>query len=198
MIFLLYLDSVNIREWEKPAHPSKLKKKCNYETPYCRSILLWRWEEAKVCSLPEEEQFQRGGGIEPGKLMRPCRSKGWEGKSAVVAGRSLPGWWVTPAVSLLRRVRLSLTTWLYLLRQQPGVESSQRESVKQSPDTVRVWDAIEGSRSNRQGRAFFFEHGVKASNDINTLNSIVCQPLSVQVRHGEEKNDPPRRQSKLT
>jgi hypothetical protein len=34
MIFLLYLDSVDIREWEKPAHPSKLKKKCNYETPY--------------------------------------------------------------------------------------------------------------------------------------------------------------------
>ncbi len=24
-----------MREWEKPAHPSKLKKKCNYETPYC-------------------------------------------------------------------------------------------------------------------------------------------------------------------
>jgi hypothetical protein len=31
---LLYLDSVDMREWEKPAHPSKLKKKCNYETPY--------------------------------------------------------------------------------------------------------------------------------------------------------------------
>jgi hypothetical protein len=30
---LLYLDSGDMREWEKPAHPSKLKKKCNYETP---------------------------------------------------------------------------------------------------------------------------------------------------------------------
>ncbi len=32
MVFLLYLDSGDIREWEKPAHPSKWKKKCNYET----------------------------------------------------------------------------------------------------------------------------------------------------------------------
>jgi hypothetical protein len=35
MVFLLYLDSGDIKEWEKPVHPSKLKKKCNYETPYC-------------------------------------------------------------------------------------------------------------------------------------------------------------------
>jgi hypothetical protein len=42
---LLYLDSVDMREWEKPAHPSKLKKKCNYETPYCRLPFLW--EEKK-------------------------------------------------------------------------------------------------------------------------------------------------------
>jgi hypothetical protein len=28
-----------MREWEKPAHPSKLKKKCNYETPYCGSVI---------------------------------------------------------------------------------------------------------------------------------------------------------------
>ena len=29
-----------MREWEKPAHPSKLKKKCNYETPYWIRIRL--------------------------------------------------------------------------------------------------------------------------------------------------------------
>jgi hypothetical protein len=32
---LVYLDSGDIKEWEKPAHASNLKKKCDYETPYC-------------------------------------------------------------------------------------------------------------------------------------------------------------------
>jgi hypothetical protein len=30
---LVYLDSGDIKEWEKPAHASNLKKKCDYETP---------------------------------------------------------------------------------------------------------------------------------------------------------------------
>ncbi len=31
-IFWLYLDSGDMREWEKPAHTSELKNKCDYET----------------------------------------------------------------------------------------------------------------------------------------------------------------------
>jgi hypothetical protein len=43
MVFLLHLDSWDMREWEKPAHPSKLKKKCKYETPYCLQLPTQIW-----------------------------------------------------------------------------------------------------------------------------------------------------------
>jgi hypothetical protein len=31
----LYLHSGDVREWEKPVHPSKLKNCCKFGTPYC-------------------------------------------------------------------------------------------------------------------------------------------------------------------
>jgi hypothetical protein len=48
MVFLLYLDLVDMREWEKPAHPSKLKKKCNYETPYCTGYVSIKVSELRI------------------------------------------------------------------------------------------------------------------------------------------------------
>jgi hypothetical protein len=40
-----------MREWEKPAHPSKLKKKGNYEKPYCPWIFPFKDDVAVILFL---------------------------------------------------------------------------------------------------------------------------------------------------
>ncbi len=37
-----------MREWEKPGHPSKMKKKCNYETPYCSAKNKYKENHQRV------------------------------------------------------------------------------------------------------------------------------------------------------